>query len=373
MKGDRFQPRVLVVPPSYFARERTVGGGERYALEYARALSAFTPTTLALFDTTASCEQQGSLTVKAFAVRHFNQRRGFPLTRQSWNELKEYDVIHAMVFPTPLTDLLMLEGRLRGQTLVLTDVGGGGSCWSTYLQKLHPRLSLNRLAHGLALLSEHAASFFTEWPHPKKILFGGVNLETFPATPVPEGGYALFIGRLLSHKGVLPLIECVSADTPLHIVGRAYDKDYLARLQKAAEGKKVTFVMDADDARLRAELAGSAVVLQPSLPSDDPGGDKSELLGLVNLEAMASGRPVIVTRTCSLPELVRNGETGFIVPPGDQTALREKIELLLKDAGLAGRMGAAARAHIERNFTWPLVATRGLEFYQELVRARKRL
>jgi glycosyltransferase involved in cell wall biosynthesis len=370
MSTDAFSPRVLIVPPSYFARDRTVGGGERYALEYARALSAITPTTMALFDPVAAQEQQGSLTIKTFPVRHLNQRRGFPLTRQAWRDLGDYDVIHVMVFPTPLTDVLMLGGRWRKQTLVLTDVGGGGSCWSTYLQKLHPHLSLNRLAHGLALLSEHAASFFTAWPHPKKILFGGVNLETFPATEVPAGGYALFIGRLLPHKGILPLIECLAPGTPLHVVGRPYDMEYLNCLRTAAQGKNVTFITDADDATLRTELAGATVVLQPSLPADDPAGDKSELLGLVNLEAMASGRPVIVTRTCSLPELVRDGETGFIVPPRDQTALRQRIELLLGDLALARRMGRAARQHIEARFTWPQVAARGLEFYQELVRQR---
>lgn len=362
--------RVLVVPPSYFAKDRTVGGGERYALEYARALAALTPTTMALFDLEGAREQQGDLTIRTFPIRHFRQRLGFPLTRLAWKEMAEYDVIHVMVFPTPLTDLLMLGARWRGQTTVLTDVGGGGACWSTYLQKLRKGWSLNRMTDGLALLSEYAAGFFHDWNNPKKILYGGVNLAAFPATEIRPGGYALFVGRLLPHKGVLQVIEAITPHTPLHVVGRPYDADYFGKLKAAAAGKQVTFVTDADDAKLREEFAGATVVLQPSLPSDDPGGDKSELLGLVNLEAMASGKPVIVTRTCSLPELVKDGETGFIVPPNDRPVLREKIELLLSDTALAQKMGRAARLHIEEKFTWDRVVHRGLEFYRELVHRR---
>src|SRR5206468_8163302 len=108
-----------------------------------------------------------------------------------------------------------------------TDVGGGNPCWSTYLQKIHPRLNLNRLAHGLAPLSKHAARFFVDWTQPQKILYGGVDLEQFRAASEPPAGYALFVGRLLPHKGVLPLIQALNPETPLRVVGRPYDEAYL--------------------------------------------------------------------------------------------------------------------------------------------------
>ena len=371
MQAPAFQPRVLIVPPSYFAPDRIVGGGERYALEYAQALAALTPTTMALFDLAPGCEQRESLTIHRFAIRHFKQRWGFPITAGSWRLLRHYDVVHVMVFPTPLTDLLMLSARWRRQTAVLTDVGGGGACWSTYLQKLHPRASLNRLAHGLALLSQHAAGFFADWPQAQTILYGGVNLREFTAPGGPSGDYALFVGRLLPHKGILPLIEALTSRTPLRVVGRPYHDAYFRQLQEAAHGKNVTFITDADDAELRRQYAGAGVVLQPSLPSVDPGGDKSELLGLVTLEAMACGKPVIVTHTASLPELVKDGETGFIVPPNDRDALRLTVERCLANPALVQRMGQAARRYVEQNFTWEQVARRGLAFYQELVTRRK--
>ena len=367
MNRSPAEPRVLVVPASYFARDRTIGGGERYALEYARALSRLTPTTLALFDIDASSERLGSLEVRRFGIKHFNQRWRFPLTQESRRAIREFDVYHSMVFPTPLTDSLILSARLQGKIAVLTDVGGGGACWSTYLTKLHPRLSLNRLAHALAPLSKHGASFFSDWPQPQSILYGGVNLDEFQPENKPPLGYALFVGRLLWHKGILEIIQAIPPEVPLHVVGRPYDQAYLGKLQTAAQGKNIQFVLNADDNELKRQYAGANVVLQPSLPSDDPGGDKSELLGLVTLEAQAMAKPVIVTRVASLPELVLDGETGFIIPAHDPAALREKITWLVGNPALSRSMGLAARSYIESKFTWDKVAERGLALYRSLL------
>jgi glycosyltransferase involved in cell wall biosynthesis len=198
------------------------------------------------------------------------------------------------------------------------------------------------------------------------VLHGGAALPDLPADGAVSGGYALFVGRLLPHKGVLQLIEALSPGTPLRIVGRPYQPDYYKRLRGAATGKQVTFILDADDAELRRQYLGASVVLQPSIPVMDGARDNSELLGLVTLEGMAHGKPVIVTQAGSLPELVQDGITGFIVPPNDSEALRDRVERLVDDAALSRRMGAAARSHVEANFNWTATAGRGLELYQRL-------
>ena len=285
---------------------------------------------------------------------------------ETWRAFRGFDVIHCFVFPTPLTDLLLLAARVRRQTVVLTDVGGGGACWSTYLGRIHPRLNLNRLAHGLALLSEHSARAFTTWAQPKTVLHGGVNLQQFPVAATPPQGYALFVGRLLPHKGVLQIIQAIDGQTPLRIVGRPYDATYLAQLRDAASGKEVQFILEADDAELRRQYAGASVVLQPSLPSENAPSDTSELLGLVTLEAMACGKPVIVTRAGSLPELLVDGVTGYLIAPHDPVSLRTFITRLISDANLSQAMGAAARRHVEAHFTWDQAARRGLAFYRTL-------
>jgi glycosyltransferase involved in cell wall biosynthesis len=343
-----------------------VGGGERYALEYARALSRFTPTTLALFDLESAIERTGELEVRTFPVRTLDQRAWLPFRWETLKAIGDYDVVHLMVFPTPASDQMVLSAILRRQTLVLTDVGGGIPCLSTYLQRLHPRLNLNRFADGLALLSRHSAAQFVDWRHPKTILYGGAQVPEVSTEGVGPLGYALYVGRLLPHKGVLTLIEAMTDTTPLRIVGRPYDAEYFARLQAAARGKSVEFIVDADDEELERQYLGANVVLQPSIPIAKGTNDTSELLGLVTLEGMAHGKPVIVTRTASLPELVSDSETGYLVAPHDMRALRDRIDQLVNDPALSIELGRRARRRIEESFTWDRVAERGLNFYRRL-------
>lgn len=84
------------------------------------------------------------------------------------------------------------------------------------------------------------------------------------------------------------------------------------------------------------------------------------------LEAMASGKPVIVTNTTSLPELVVNGETGMIVPAYDGAAMRRAVAIFLNDPELCRSWGARARRHVIENFGWQAAARRGLDLYESL-------
>ena len=92
----------------------------------------------------------------------------------------------------------------------------------------------------------------------------------------------------------------------------------------------------------------------------------SELLGLVALEAMASGTPVVASRIGGLAEVVVDGETGFLVPPGDTEALAEGLARLLSDRRLAARLGANARDLVVQRFTWRACAERCLAAYETL-------
>ena len=92
----------------------------------------------------------------------------------------------------------------------------------------------------------------------------------------------------------------------------------------------------------------------------------SELLGLVVLEAIASGTPVICSRLGGLPEIVEHGVTGYLVPPGDVAELRERIAELAADPALAARLGRNARDLVLARFTWKACAERCLAAYAEL-------
>jgi glycosyltransferase involved in cell wall biosynthesis len=81
---------------------------------------------------------------------------------------------------------------------------------------------------------------------------------------------------------------------------------------------------------------------------------------------MACGRPVIGSSVGGITYTIADGETGFLVPPRDPEALAACLRQLLAQPELRARMGRAARARVERDFTWPTVATRTAALYQTL-------
>jgi glycosyltransferase involved in cell wall biosynthesis len=169
---------------------------------------------------------------------------------------------------------------------------------------------------------------------------------------------------------VLELVQAMPDGFELRIVGRPYDDHYFELLKRSSKGKQVTFLTDADDAELARQYQGATVVLQPSIPNPTGGQDRSELLGLVALEAQAAGKPVIVTDTTSLPELVQDGVTGRIVPSHDPYALRTALESFLRSRDYSVEIGKNAARWAASRFTWESVANRGLDFYRRLLDAR---
>src|SRR5205823_12564085 len=130
------------------------------------------------------------------------------------------------------------------------------------------------------------------------------------------------------------------------------------------------FLGPVPDAELPALYRAAAVLALPSVWRTCYGTDVrvSELLGLVLLEAMASGTPVVCSRLGGLPEVVQHGVTGFLVEPGDVDELHDRIATLLTDARLAARMGSRARELVLDRFTWQARAARCLAAYDDLLR-----
>lgn len=135
----------------------------------------------------------------------------------------------------------------------------------------------------------------------------------------------------------------------------------MIRLQALREelgiGGVVTFLGAQDQDTLPYYYAGAEVVVMPS---------DYESFGMVALEAMACGTPVIASDVGGLAYLVRHGRTGYRVPPRDPRALAEKIIHLLTDEGLRRRMGQRASCWAE-GYAWPLIADRIEAVYAELV------
>lgn len=183
---------------------------------------------------------------------------------------------------------------------------------------------------------------------------GGVETDHFVPSAAPRTKRILAVGRIVSHKGFHTLIEALDPDMELDVVGRVQDQAYADKLQRAASGKQVRFHFEMDDKELLPAVQTAAVV---AIPPEVDGGYTTAL------EAMACKTPVVGTRVGSLPEVVADGETGFLVPVGDAAALKARLRQVLTNPALARLLGEAGLKRVEATFTWPRVVERCLEAY----------
>jgi glycosyltransferase involved in cell wall biosynthesis len=159
-----------------------------------------------------------------------------------------------------------------------------------------------------------------------------------------EPAEVLYAGRLSPEKGILELLDAARG-LNLVVAGDGPLRDCVP----FAKG----FVQHDE---LQHFYARAAVVACPS---------RREGFGVVCLEAMAHGRPVVATRVGGLLDLVVDGETGILVPPRDPAALRSALERLLADRELRRRLGLAGRDRARRLFSWEHVTDATLAAYAE--------
>jgi len=357
---DPGRPRIAVVYPIPFGDGGLYGGGERYALELARALARSTPTRLVTFGEGPRRRLDGDLEISTRRpLAYPRNERLNPLSLGFLADLRDADVIHCTCWNTLVTDLAVTFARTTGKRVFVTDVGGGASL------TLNRLLPIARWVDGYLLIAAQSGRQFLAHRERWSIIYAGIDIRRY----LPRDGASrrgiLFVGRLLPHKGIDTLIEAVEPGTPLEIVGRPYHPEYFQLLQRLAAGKDVTFVTEASDDDVLAAYQRAAIAVLPSVNRTVYGHttELPEILGFTLMEAMACGAAVVCTRVGALPEVVVDGESGYIVPPSDPAALRDRLRRLLDDPAHAACLGRAARRRIEEIFTWEAVAGRCLEAY----------
>lgn len=355
-------PRVAIVTPVPYGDDGVFGGGERYADELAQAMSKRTETVLVTVGRERRHEWRGSLRVEVHPwITLVRGRRQNPLSMGFLQSLQGVDIVHCLAYSTLLTDLSVLFARLSGKKAFITDVGGGADVTVARF------VDVTRLAHALLLISQRASREFAGGQRSRHVIYAGIDIDRYRPGSRARQRRVLFVGRLLPHKGITDLIDAVDHTIPLTIAGRPYDAHYFQSLKAQAAGKDVSFVTDATDADLLHLYQTSAVCVLPSVyrTVDGAYAPVPELLGFTLMEAMACATPVVCTDVGSLPELVRDGISGYVVPPNQPRALRGRIDALLGDPIRARAMGEAARQTIVQRFTWDHVVDRCLAAYQE--------
>jgi len=219
----------------------------------------------------------------------------------------------------------------------------------------------------------------------------GVDLELFSPVPQQEAKRVLglpleqcvilFVGRIEPLKGIETLLRAIALLAPempcwpeslaVIIIGGAPGAGIeqvnaeLARLERlrAELGleKLVAFLGARDQDTLVYYYSAAELVVMPS---------RYESFGMVALEAMACGTPVVASNVGGLAFTVQDGQTGFLVPEGDVEALAAKIRLLLKDRDLRHRLGEQA-IQWARGYGWPTIARQILNLYGQVCSAAR--
>jgi glycosyltransferase involved in cell wall biosynthesis len=359
--------RVVHVAPTAFGSAGLFGGGERYPLELARALAAEVDCGLVTFGPRPGrWRAAGGLGVTVLRpLARLGGHPAQPIALRLPAALAGADVVHAHHFRCVPSRMAALTARLTGTATAVTDHGLTGWTWGGLA---------NRLFDRFLTVSENSARLLGAPAARTRVIYGGADPERFTPDPHADRDGVLFVGRLTPHKGIDQLIRALPPGATLRIAGTAGhdpgppERDYPALLRRLAQDRDVSFLGPVPDPEL-PELYRRAVVLAlPSVHRTYYGRyvAVSELLGLAALEAMASGTPVVASRVGGLAEVVLDGETGFLVEPGDVEQLRDRLSRLLSDTRLAARLGGNARDLVAKRFTWEACAQRCLRAYQEL-------
>ncbi len=244
---------------------------------------------------------------------------------------------------------------------------------------------------------------FTIAPERVHVIHNGIDLDEYKAGPTDVAGagngqaevltrhgidparpFVLFVGRITRQKGIIHLVDAIPDIDPacqVVLCAGAPDTPAIAAEMEsgvarvAAERPGVVWIREMLPRAQVIELyARAAIFCCPSV---------YEPFGIINLEAMACGTPVVASRVGGIPEVVVPGETGILVDVGLKPggfdpvdprrfslALAGAINRLAADAALRARMGAAGRARVEAHFSWNAIAERTIALYGDVLAGR---
>ncbi len=178
-------------------------------------------------------------------------------------------------------------------------------------------------------------------------------MSNLPVAPAGDQPFRiLFVGALLPRKGVDHLLRAVGSlpktlNWQLQVIGGGSQEEALRQLARNLPEGRVTFDGPQPSDKVQEAMGQAHLVVVPSVEGE---AGRSEGIPVVLMEAMAQGRPVIASRLSGIPELVEDGHTGRLVPPGDVQALATRIEQVLTNYDASLRMAAAGQARVRSQY-----------------------
>jgi len=242
---------------------------------------------------------------------------------------------------------------------------------STWVEKLAMESS-DRIVAVSKGSREDILKYFNVDPDRVKIIHNGIDLNLYRHIDVDTTRkafeltepYILFVGRVSRQKGMTYLIDAMKYVDPgvkCVLCSSAPDtkelEDEIAA--KVASEPRVLWINYLLREEQYVELYSNAAVFAcPSV---------YEPFGIINLEAMACGTPVVASAVGGILETVVDGETGFLVPPAEPKALADAINRLIRDENMRRQFGKNGRRRVEDYFSWTSIAKKVEELYAETV------
>lgn len=288
---------------------------------------------------------------------------------------EQFDIIH---IHEPLTPVLPISVLRHSKTINVgtfhayredshRTLGRLSPVFQPLVDKLHARICVSEASY------QQVSQYF---PGDYSIIPNGIDLEEFGGADIePLEGYAetrptlLFVGRLDKRKGFDHLIRAYpyvleEFPTARLLVAGAYDKDDKDPYVRYARMHRLTgvrFVGRVADEELPRYYRSCDVFCAPSTGF--------ESFGIVLLEAMAAGRPIVASSIAGYRSVMDDEVEGLLVPPGDARALALAIIRLLRDPDLRQRLGEHGRRKAAL-YDWSIVARRVLDVYERLLQQK---
>ncbi|WP_018085451.1 1,4-alpha-glucan branching protein domain-containing protein [Desulfurispora thermophila] len=390
--GNRHPLRVLML--SWEFPPRTVGGLARHVHDLSRALAQLGVEVHVLTcpaGRAPTYEQRGKLHIHRVAQQKLTA--GDFMTwlgqlNQGMVELagvlfKKYrfDLVHAhdWLVKDAVGQIVAASGLPLLVTIHATEYGRNNGLHNDVQRYIHQQeRELTHMASWLICCSEYMASEVAELFQIERnkieVIPNGVDVASLQLEErlqkeverVP--GRLVFLGRLVPEKGAQVLIQALATlqvefpHTHLLVAGRGpYERALQEQAAQAGVAGKVEFVGFVNDLGRNILLASAQVAVFPSL---------YEPFGIVALEAMAAGVPVVISDTGGLAEIVRHGVDGFKAPPGDARLLARYIGELLSHPGLADEFRAQALKKVKYQYNWQQIALHTCTVYERVLSSR---